>query len=143
MKFGIIGAGMIGRFHAKAITDMTGGTLHSVFDLNQERAEALAADFGAKAYSDMNAFLADENLDIVTVGTPSGAHLDPTLAALNAGKHAIVEKPLEVTTERIDQLMDAAQKSGKTLAAVLNRRFHPGLDAFKKASTEGRFGSLK
>ncbi|HCC19892.1 MAG TPA: oxidoreductase [Verrucomicrobiales bacterium] len=142
MKFGIIGAGMIGRFHAKAITDMTGGTLHSVFDLNQERAEALAADFGAKAYSDMNAFLADENLDIVTVGTPSGAHLDPTLAALNAGKHAIVEKPLEVTTERIDQLMDAAQKSGKTLAAVLNRRFHPGLDAFKKASTEGRFGTL-
>lgn len=133
---------MIGRFHAKAITDMTGGTLHSVFDLNQERAEALAADFGAKAYSDMNAFLADENLDIVTVGTPSGAHLDPTLAALNAGKHAIVEKPLEVTTERIDQLMDAAQKSGKTLAAVLNRRFHPGLDAFKKASTEGRFGTL-
>jgi predicted dehydrogenase len=142
MKFGIIGAGMIGRFHAKAITDMTGGTLHSVFDLNQERAEALAADFGAKAYSDMNAFLADENLDIVTVGTPSGAHLDPTLAALNAGKHAIAEKPLEVTTERIDQLMDAAQKSGKTLAAVLNRRFHPGLDAFKKASTEGRFGTL-
>lgn len=133
---------MIGRFHAKAITDMTGGTLHSVFDLNQERAEALAADFGAKAYSDMNAFLADENLDIVTVGTPSGAHLDPTLAALNAGKHAIVEKPLEVTTERIDQLMDAAQKSGKTLAAVLNRRFHPGMDAFKKASTEGRFGTL-
>ncbi|MDG0995329.1 MAG: Gfo/Idh/MocA family oxidoreductase [Akkermansiaceae bacterium] len=142
MKFGIIGAGMIGRFHAKAITDMTGGTLHSVFDLNLERAEALAADFGAKAYSDMNAFLADENLDIVTVGTPSGAHLDPTLAALNAGKHAIVEKPLEVTTERIDQLMDAAQKSGKTLAAVLNRRFHPGMDAFKKASTEGRFGTL-
>jgi predicted dehydrogenase len=142
MKFGIIGAGMIGRFHAKAITDMTGGTLHSVFDLNLERAEALAADFGAKAYSDMDAFLADENLDIVTVGTPSGAHLDPTLAALNAGKHAIVEKPLEVTTERIDQLMDAAQKSGKTLAAVLNRRFHPGMDAFKKASTEGRFGTL-
>ena len=51
MKFGIIGAGMIGRFHAKAITDMEGGSLHSVFDLNQERAEALAADFGAKAYS--------------------------------------------------------------------------------------------
>ncbi|MFK7911704.1 MAG: Gfo/Idh/MocA family protein [Akkermansiaceae bacterium] len=142
MKFGIIGAGMIGRFHATAITDMTGGSLHSVFDLNQERAEALAADFGAKAYSDMDAFLADEELEIVTVGTPSGAHLDPTLAALNAGKHAIVEKPLEVTTERIDQLMDAAKNSGKTLAAVLNRLFHPGMDAFNKASDEGRFGTL-
>ena len=142
MKFGIIGAGMIGRFHAKAITDMEGGSLHSVFDLNQERAEALAADFGAKAYSDMAEFLGDNELEIVTVGTPSGAHLDPTLAALNAGKHAIVEKPLEVTTERIDQLMAAAAKSGKTLAAVLNRRFHPGMDAFKRASDQNRFGTL-
>jgi len=142
MKFGIIGAGMIGRFHAKAITDMEGGSLHSIFDLNQERAEALANDFGAKAYSDMDAFLSDTELEIVTVGTPSGAHLDPTLAALNAGKHAIVEKPLEVTTERIDQLMNAASNNSKTLAAVLNRRFHPGMDAFKKAVDEGRFGLL-
>ncbi|MBK1831650.1 Gfo/Idh/MocA family oxidoreductase [Verrucomicrobiaceae bacterium R5-34] len=142
MKFGIIGAGMIGRFHAKAITDMDGGSLHSVFDLNQERAEALASDFGAKAYSDMDAFLADSDLEIVTVGTPSGAHLDPTLAALNAGKHAIVEKPLEVTLERIDQLIAAAKENGKTLAAVLNRRFHPGMKAFKKAADEGRFGTL-
>jgi len=142
MKFGIIGAGMIGRFHAKAISDMAGGELHSVFDLNQERAEELAKDFGATAYSDMDAFMADSELEIVTVGTPSGAHLDPTLAALNAGKHAIVEKPLEITTERIDQLMDAAQKNGKTLAAVLNRRFHPGMTAFKKAADQGRFGVL-
>ena len=142
MKFGIIGAGMIGRFHAQAITDMANGSLHAVFDLNQERAEALANDFGAKGYSDMQAFLADEELEIVTVGTPSGAHLDPTLAALKAGKHAIVEKPLEVTTERIDQLITASEESGKTLAAVLNRRFHPGMDAFKKASEEGRFGTL-
>ncbi|MEJ6778928.1 MAG: Gfo/Idh/MocA family oxidoreductase [Akkermansiaceae bacterium] len=142
MKFGIIGAGMIGRFHAQAITDMIGGTLHSVLDRSPERAEALAQEFGVKAYSDIDAFLADSELEIVTVGTPSGAHLDPTLAAINAGKHAIVEKPLEVTTERIDQLMEAAAKSGKTLAAVLNRRFHPGMDAFKKAADEGRFGVL-
>ncbi|MDP0491858.1 MAG: Gfo/Idh/MocA family oxidoreductase [Verrucomicrobiota bacterium JB023] len=142
MNFGIIGAGMIGNFHAKAITAMEGGTLHSVFDLNQERADKLASEFGAKGYSDMDAFLGDSGLDVVTVGTPSGAHLDPTLAALNAGKHAIVEKPLEITTERIDQLTDAATKNGKTLAAVLNRRFHPGMDAFKKAADEGRFGVL-
>ena len=133
---------MIGHFHAKAITAMTGGSLHSIFDLRQEAADKLAGEYGGRAYSDLNEFLADEELEIVTVGTPSGAHLDPTLAALNAGKHAIVEKPLEITTERIDQLMNAAQKQGKTLAAVLNRRFHPGMDAFKKAADEGRFGTL-
>ena len=101
---------MIGRFHAQAIRDMSGGSLHSILDRNQDRAEELASEFGAKAYSDIDAFLADPELEIVTVGTPSGAHLDPTLAALKAGKHAIVEKPLEVTTERIDQLMDAAKR---------------------------------
>jgi predicted dehydrogenase len=61
---------------------------------------------------------------------------------LNAGKHVICEKPLEITTERIDQLIEAAAKNGKTLSAVLNRRFHPGMDAFKKAAVEGRFGKL-
>jgi len=142
MKFGIIGAGMISHFHARAITDMTGGSLHSIFNRNIHRAEKLASEFGARAYSDIDAFLADPELEIVTVGTPSGAHLDPTLAALNAGKHAIVEKPLEITTERIDQLIRAAQQNGKTLAAVLNRRFHPGMDAFKKAADDGRFGVL-
>ncbi len=142
MKFGIIGAGMIGQFHAKAITAMKGGELHSVFDLRGEAAEKLAGEFDAKPYSDIDAFLADPELEIVTVGTPSGAHLEPSLAALNAGKHVICEKPLEVTTERIDQLMEAANKNGKTLAAVLNRRFHPGMDAFKKAADEGRFGTL-
>ncbi len=142
MKFGIIGAGMIGHFHAKAITAMTGGTLHSVFDLRQEAAEKLASEYGGTAYSDMAEFLADDDLEIVTVGTPSGAHLEPSLAALNAGKHVICEKPLEITLERIDQLTAAAEANGKTIAAVLNRRFHPGMDAFKRASDEGRFGTL-
>lgn len=142
MKFGIIGAGMIGRFHAQAITDMTDGNLHSVFNRSADRAEALAREFGATAYSNIDAFLSDQELEIVTVCTPSGAHLDPTLRALNAGKHVIVEKPLEVTTERIDQLVNAAAATGKTLAAVLNRRFHPGMDAFKQAVDEGRFGVL-
>jgi len=121
---------------------MTGGTLHSVFDLRQEAAEKLAGEYGGTAYSDMAEFLADKELEIVTVGTPSGAHLEPSLAALNAGKHVICEKPLEITLERIDQLTAAAAANGKTIAAVLNRRFHPGMDAFKKASDEGRFGTL-
>ena len=142
MKFGIIGAGMIGHFHAKAITAMTGGELHSVFDLRQEAADKLAQEYGAQGYSNIEEFLADPELEIVTVGTPSGAHLEPSLAALNAGKHVICEKPLEITTERIDQLTAAADANGKTIAAVLNRRFHPGMDAFKKATEEGRFGTL-
>lgn len=142
MKFGIIGAGMIGQFHGKAIEAMDGGELHSVFDLRVDAAEQLAKQFGAKPFSDIDQFLADDELQVVTVGTPSGAHLDPSLAALRAGKHVICEKPLEVTPERIDLMMDAAEKNGVSLAAVLNRRFHPAMDAFKTAADKGRFGTL-
>jgi predicted dehydrogenase len=142
MKFGIIGAGMIGQFHGKAIQAMDGGELHSVFDLRPEAAAKLGEQFGAKPFSDLDAFLADPDLEVVTVGTPSGAHLDPSVAALEAGKHVICEKPLEITPERIDMMLNTAEANHVTLAAVLNRRFHPAMSAFKAAVEGGRFGRL-
>ncbi|NIP97623.1 MAG: Gfo/Idh/MocA family oxidoreductase, partial [Akkermansiaceae bacterium] len=114
MKFGIIGAGMIGQFHGKAIEAMEGGQLHSVFDVRSEAAEKLAQQFGARPFSDIEAFLGDQELEIVTVGTPSGAHLDPSVAALQAGKHVVCEKPLEITPERIDMMINAAEENKVT-----------------------------
>jgi UDP-N-acetyl-2-amino-2-deoxyglucuronate dehydrogenase len=142
MKIGIIGTGTIGRFHAEAIRTMSGGTLHSVYNHRQESAARLGGEFGVKAYSDLPAFLSDPELDLVTVATPSGAHLEPVLAALRAGKHVICEKPLEITTSRIDQIAAEAELAGRTVAAILNRRFNPAMDAFKKASDQGRFGRM-
>lgn len=142
MNFGIIGSGMIAGTHAKAIAAMRGGSLHSVFNHRAAGAEKLAAECGIRAFSDLAEFLADPDLDIVTVCTPSGAHMEPALAALAAGKHVVVEKPLEITTGRIDRMIAAASASGKTLACVLNRRFTPAMDAFKAAADQGRFGTL-
>lgn len=138
MKFGIIGTGTIGRFHAEAIRAMEGGTLHSVCSRRPES----AAEYGVKSVSDLTAFLADPELEIVTIATPSGAHYEPALAALAAGKHVICEKPLEITTARIDELIAAAKASGRTLAAILNRRFNPAMAAFKAACDAGRFGRI-
>lgn len=142
MQFGIIGTGMIGGFHAKAIAAMQGGELGGVADRVVERAQQFAADNATRAYASVDAMLADPAIDIVTIGTPSGAHYEPAMAALHAGKHVIIEKPLEITTERIDEMMATAEAKGLTIAAVLNRRFHPGMDAFKNAADSGRFGRL-
>ena len=142
MQFGIIGTGMIGGFHAKAIEAMQGSELGGVADRVVERAKQFAEDNATKAYESVDAMLADPAIDIVTIGTPSGAHYDPAMAALEAGKHVIIEKPLEITTERIDEMMATAKAKGLTIAAVLNRRFHPGMDAFKNAADSGRFGRL-
>ncbi len=142
MKFGIIGAGMIAGIHAKAISAMSGGSLHSVFNHHAAKAEKLASEHGVQAFSDFEVFLADPELEVVTVCTPSGAHFEPALAALHAGKHVICEKPLEVTTKRVDQLIAAAELTGKTLASVLNRRFTPAMDEFGCAVRENRLGRL-
>ena len=133
---------MIAHFHAKAISAMQGGELHSVFVRNPERAQAFADEYGCMAYSDFEAFLADSELQVVTIATPSGAHLDPALAAAKAKKHIICEKPLEVTTDRIDQMIQAASDAEVTLAGIFNRRFHPAMEAFKTAVDDNRFGQL-
>lgn len=142
MKFGIIGTGMIGHFHAQAIGAMSNGTLAGVADKVTERARDFAEKTNTRAYDSVEAMVADPDIDIVTIGTPSGAHLEPAMLALNAGKHVIVEKPLEVTLEKIDEMVAKAAENKLTIAAVLNRRFHPAMDHFKKAVGQGRFGTL-
>lgn len=142
MNLGIIGGGMIAQFHAQAILAMEGGSLHSVYIRNAEKAANFAAEHNCTSYSDLDAFLADPALDIVTIATPSGAHLEPALAAAKAGKHIICEKPLEVTVERVDQMISAAESAGVTLAGIFNRRFHPAITQLKEAVNNGRFGQL-
>lgn len=142
MKFGIIGAGMIAKFHAQAIRAMADGELVSVYGRRPEAAAELGQELECRGFSDLDAFLGDPELEIVTIATPSGAHLEPALAAIRAGKHVIVEKPLEVTTERIDQMIAAAQEAGVTLSGIFNRRFTPAVAAFKRAVDEGRFGRI-
>lgn len=105
-----------------------------------DAAQAVAGPHGARAFDDLDAFLSDPELDIVTICTPSGAHRDPALAALAHGKHVICEKPLEVTTARVDEMTAAAASSGTVLASVLNRRFTPAMDALREAVALGRLG---
>lgn len=142
MNFGIIGTGSIAKTHARAILSMEGCTLRSAFNPTSGKAEAFCSEYGGTPHSSLDSFLADPDLDIVTIATPSGAHFDPAMAALKAGKHVACEKPLEITTDRIDMMADAAEASGKVIAAILNRRFTPAMDAFKKACDAGRFGKI-
>lgn len=125
-----------------AIEAMLGSRLHAVYNRNPGKAETLAAKHSAKAYDDLEAFLSDPELEVVTICTPSGAHGGPAMAALRAGKHVLVEKPLEVTVAGIDEMIGCAESSGRVLAGILNRRFHPAMDEFRKAVQAGRFGKL-
>lgn len=140
--FGIIGGGMIANFHAQAIQAMRGGQLGGIYARKAEKAKALAAKYHCKAYAELKDLLSDSSIDIVTIATPSGAHLEPTLAAAKAGKHIVCEKPLEVTPTRIELMIATCAKNKVVLAGIFNRRFNPAVEAFKKAVDTGRFGTL-
>jgi predicted dehydrogenase len=141
-NFGMIGCGMIAGFHAKAI-EAARGKLVACFDRVAPAADKLAAQNpGCQAYHDFDQFLADKNIDIVTIGTPSGAHFDSAVAAAEAGKHIIVEKPLEITLERCDKIIAACKKANVKLATVFHSRFHDSSLKIKSAIESGRFGRL-
>jgi len=140
--FGVIGCGMIANFHAKAIADMRGAKLAACFDMFPAAADRLASQTGCTGYHDLKSMLADPRVDIVTICSPSGAHMEPAIAAAKAGKHVIVEKPLEVTLKRCDRIIDACDKAGVTLATIFPSRFHESSQLIKQAIGKGRFGRL-
>jgi predicted dehydrogenase len=140
--FGIVGCGMIAKFHSKAIADIRNAKLVACFDTFPQAADRLAADVGCKPYHDLDAMLADPDVHVVTVCTPSGAHLEPAVAAARAGKHVIVEKPLEITLKRCDAIIDACAKAGVTLGTIFPSRFHESSQLLKRAVDQGRFGRL-
>ncbi len=115
LKAGVAGAGVFGGYHAKKYAQLDGVTLGAVFDLDLARAQALAGPLGATAFDDYGQFL--EAVDVVTVATPAVAHASPALAALLAGKHTYVEKPLAVTASDAAELV-AAARAGDLMLAV-------------------------
>ncbi len=140
--FGIVGTGMISHFHAKAIAEIPDASVVACCDTVEERAQAFAAEYGCKAYTDVNEMLADTDVHIANVCTPSGAHRDLAVAAANAGKHVVVEKPLEITLARCDDIINACEKNNVRLCAIFPSRFTPVNQALKAAVEGGRFGKL-
>jgi len=133
---------MIAHFHARAIADMRGAKLVAGFDTVHPAADRLAEAFGCRAYYDLDQMLADPAVDVVTIATPSGAHMEPAVAAARAGKHVIVEKPLEVTLRRCDRIIAACQQAGVVLSTIFPSRFHASSVELKRAVEQVRFGRL-
>lgn len=140
--FGIIGCGMIARFHAKAIADVPDARLVACFDSYTPAAEKFATEAGCRNYTKLEDMLADPAVQYVTIGTPSGAHMEPAVAAASAGKHVIVEKPLEITLARCDAIINACEKNNVKLSAVFPSRFHESSRQMKWAIDEKRFGKV-
>src|SRR5881397_1967346 len=95
--FAIVGCGMISEFQSKALQAIPDARIVGYHDAIEDLAKKRASEYGAKAFQSLEELLEAPHVDAISICTPSGAHLEPALAAARARKHVIVEKPLEVT----------------------------------------------
>ena len=142
LGIGILGTGVIADFHAKALSQIPNVKLIAAYNRTPEKGLEFSKKHKINFASTPEALLKNPDIDIVCVCTASGNHLEPALACAQAGKNIIIEKPIEVTLARCDQMIAACHKAGVTLGGILPRRFTQGAVALKSAITTGRFGQI-
>lgn len=142
VRFAIIGAGNIAKIHVAALQQIPQAQVTVICNRTPATGRALAATSAADWVADYQTAVTRADVDAVAICTPSGAHGEIAVAAAQAGKHLLVEKPIEVTLPRVDQIIQAAQTAGVVLACVFPLRFAEGVHHAKAALAAGRLGQL-
>jgi UDP-N-acetyl-2-amino-2-deoxyglucuronate dehydrogenase len=140
--FGIVGSGVIASIHAEAIAALPAARLVAVTDVAPESAQKLAGTFGCAAEPDLDTLLARDDVDVVSVCVPSGRHADVGGRAAAAGKHLVVEKPIDVSLAAADRLIDAARAAGVVMTVISQHRFDQGLTELRRLLDDGALGRL-
>ncbi|HXM57489.1 MAG TPA: Gfo/Idh/MocA family oxidoreductase [Candidatus Dormibacteraeota bacterium] len=140
--FGIIGAGVIAPFHARAVGELPNARLVAVADTVAEQAARRGEEFGVPHHADVDELLARPDVDVVSICVPSGLHAEMGVRAAAAGKHVVVEKPIDVTLEAADRLIAACHEHGVLLTVISQHRFGPAVQRLRGLIDGGRLGRL-
>ena len=140
MKIGIIGGGNISGTHARAAAAIPGVEIVAVQGSNRERAAKLAEAYGARVYDSVDQLLDHRPMDIVAIGSPSGLHAEQGIAAARRGLHVLSEKPLDITTARADELIEACDAAGVKLGVFFQDRLRPAVVEIKRMIESGELG---
>jgi len=141
LRLGIVGAGAIGNVHAEAAL-RNGARVGGVWDLHGERAAACAARHGATAESTLDALLARPDIDAVAVAVPNAAHAECAIRALEKGKHVLLEKPMAMSLDECDRIIDVAARANRVLQLGFVCRGSPAAHAAKALIDAGRLGTI-
>jgi UDP-N-acetyl-2-amino-2-deoxyglucuronate dehydrogenase len=142
LRFGLVGCGVIGPVHAEALASLPDAQIVAVADLDMERARKLTAHYGGTPYPDLQSMLQRAVLDVVIVCTPSGLHGEHACQIMRAGRHVIVEKPMEIRREALDEMLRVRQETGMKLAVISQHRFDPASQQVRQLVDEHAFGRL-
>ncbi len=140
IRVAVVGAGILGRRHARVFGEIEGARLVAVADHSLERAQAAALPSGAAAFTNIDALLRDTACDAVAVATPDHLHVQPVLAALRAGKHVLVEKPLATSVADAQMMIDVAAQHELVLQVNYSQRWVPEYAWIKQQIAAGAIG---
>ena len=143
--FGIVGCGMIARFHARALAEIPEARIAALVSRSPGNGEKLLQETNTPAcpvFPDLDSALKAPGVDVVVITTPSGAHMEAAVAAAQAKKHVVVEKPLDITAERCDRIIEACDANAVKLCTIFPSRFADSSTTLKSAVESGRFGRL-
>lgn len=144
-RHAVIGVGVVGEWHVRTIPHVEGSQLVAACDINPDNARPnleknRRADL--PLYTDIREMLRKEQVDVAHVCTPSGDHLEPALACMEAGVNVIVEKPLEIRLDRIDRMIETARQRNVKLAGIFQNRWNRAHRTLFDAARAGRFGRV-
>lgn len=140
IRIGIVGCGAIHGTHAEAVHGVEAASLAGFFDIVPERAQAASQKYGGRAFRSLNALVSAS--DIVHVCVPSGLHAKIASKVAAGGRHALVEKPIDVNTRAAEKLVETFDKAGLTLGVVSQHRFAQAIQKTREAAQGGAFGKL-
>lgn len=140
LKVGVLGAGFMGSTHTRAYAKLSDVQVVAVSSRSEEKATTLAQEVGAEALTNSMALATDPRVDAVSITLPTHLHKDHTIAALNAGKHVFLEKPMGLSVEECDAMMEAAQKNQRLLMIAHVLRFWPEYMALVEFVKSGELG---
>jgi UDP-N-acetyl-2-amino-2-deoxyglucuronate dehydrogenase len=142
LRVALIGCGRISKNHFEAIERIDGLTLAAVCDIDESRAREAGERHGVPWFRSYDEMLATAECDVVTIATPSGLHPQHGIAAARAGKHVISEKPIAISLEGADALVQACDAAGVHLFVVKQNRLNAPIQLLKRAIDRGRFGRI-
>lgn len=142
-KIALVGCGRIAKNHLESIAQLPNDLkLVAVCDIIPERAQAAAEKYGAQAYTDYDAMLQNEKIDLISICTPSGLHPEHGIKAAQKGIHVITEKPMAITLEAADTLIKACDDHHVQLFVVKQNRLNTTMQLLRRAIDKGRFGKI-
>lgn len=142
LKIGILGAGRIGQVHGRTLKQLDQAKAVAVSDYFEEAAKSLADTLDAKVMS-TEEIIADKDIDAVVIGTPTDTHFDIIHSAAEAGKAIFCEKPVDLSTDRIRQCLDAVEKANVPFMTAFNRRFDPNFAHLENQIRNGAIGDVE